>query len=238
MARTVKPDKYAAKRGEILDAAQRLVVTRGYEKMAIQDILEEIHISSGAFHHYFSSRGELLEALIERMQQEAEQPLLPIVRDPQMPALEKLQQFFATLEGLRASQKTFLAGLARVWYADDNAIVRQKVDEAVLERRAPLVTVIVRQGIREGVFKTDYPEEVSKVILSIALGMGNVLARILLSIEHEPDAQRGIDEIVATYGAYTDAIERVLGAASPFLDRIDAAVVKNWLTDQQDGVTL
>jgi AcrR family transcriptional regulator len=236
MARTVKEQEYAEKRNEILDAAQRLVYAKGYGRMTIQDILSDLQISSGAFYHYFDSKPAVLEALIERMQQEVEQPLLPIVHDPHLPALEKLQRFFATLDRSRAAQKTFLAKLLRVWFADDNAIVRQKVDEAIVERRAPLLTVIVRQGIQEGVFTTFYPDHVGKVILSLALDMGNTLARLLLSSEQERDELRYIDDIVATYAAYTDAIERVLGAPSRILYRLDAGTVKEWL-DVEDVTT-
>ncbi len=34
--------------------------------MAIRDILKELNISSGAFHHYFDSCEALLEAFIEK----------------------------------------------------------------------------------------------------------------------------------------------------------------------------
>ena len=228
MARTVKEQEYAEKRNEILDAVQRLVFTKGYERMTIQGILADLQISSGAFYHYFDTKPAVLEALVERMQQEAEQPLLSIVHDPSLPALEKLRRFFATLENSRTAQKTFLAGLARVWYADDNAIVRQKVDEAIIQRRTPMLAVIVRQGIQEGVFRTAYPDQVGRVILSLSLGLGSALARLLLSIEQADDKQRIMDDIVATYGAYTDAIERVLGAPSGFLDRLDLDTVRAW----------
>ncbi len=241
MARTVKPEEFAAKRTEILDAAQRLVFSMGYEQMAIQDILDELQISRGAFLHYFASRGALLEALVERIQQEVELPLLSIVHDPHLPALEKLQKYFVTFNRSRATRKTFLAKLLRVWYADDNIIVRQKVEEAIVERRAPLLTVIVRQGVQEGVFTTFYPDQVSKVILSLALGMENNVARLLLSSgqEHSEDELRLcyiddiVADIVATYAAYTDAIERVLGIASPFLNRLNAGTVKEWLVVQE-----
>jgi hypothetical protein len=39
---------YAGKRAAILDAAQRLVYTRGYEQMTIQDVLDALHISPKA----------------------------------------------------------------------------------------------------------------------------------------------------------------------------------------------
>ena len=96
MARIVNEQGYAARRNAILDVAQRLVYTRGYEQMAIQDVLDELRISKGAFYHYFDSKPALLEALIERMQQEALELLNPIVQDPHLPTLEKLQRFFDT----------------------------------------------------------------------------------------------------------------------------------------------
>ena len=42
MARHVKPDEYAARRREILDAALRLMHGKGYERMTIQDVLTEL----------------------------------------------------------------------------------------------------------------------------------------------------------------------------------------------------
>ena len=93
MARSVNEKEYALKRNQILDVTQRLVYTKGYEQMAIQDILGELQISKGAFYHYFDSKPALLEALVERMGQEALDLIRPIVEDPNLPALEKLQRF-------------------------------------------------------------------------------------------------------------------------------------------------
>ena len=225
MARTVNQGEFALKRREILDAAQRLVFTRGYAQISIRDILDEIHISSGAFHHYFASRAALLEALIERMQQDAERPLKPIVQDPKLSAIEKLQRFFAMLDSARSTQKAFIADLARVWFADDNAIVREKVAAAIIERRGPLLTAIIRQGIQEGSFHTPYPEQGGGVILYLAQGLGSTLVKLMLAYEQE----RNVDAIVATYAAYSDAVERVLGAEQPFIIRPDAEVIRAWL---------
>jgi TetR/AcrR family transcriptional regulator, transcriptional repressor for nem operon len=229
MARTVKPEEVASKRREILDAAQRLVLTKGYEQMSIQDILDEVRISSGAFHHYFASRGALLEAFIERIKQEVEKPLLPIIHDPSLSAIEKLQGFFDTLDRLRLAHQADVVRLGRVWYSDGNAIVRLKVDEAVREQRAPLLTEIVRQGVREGIFTTAYPDYAGEVILSLLQGMGNTHARFLLSFEQERDDLRCIEGIVATHAAYLDAIERMLGAPPHSFPRTDAAAVNVWV---------
>jgi len=228
MARTINKEIFASKRRAILDAAQRLVLTRGYAQMSVQDILDALQISSGAFHHYFDSRETLLEALIEQMQQEAEKPLLSIVHDPHLSAIEKFQGFFSTLDSSRTTQKAFIATLARVWFADDNALVREKVDQAIVKRREPMLTEIINQGIQEGVFTNDYPEQAGGIILALARGMGNTLVKLMLSYEEKHE----IDEIAATYAAYANAIERVLGVPYPFLVRPDAAAIRIWLNTE------
>ena len=171
----------------------------------------------------------VLEAFIERIQEETEKPLLPIVHDPHLSAIEKLQGFFATLDHLRIARKADVIRLLRVWYNDDNAIVRQKVDEAVLEQRAPLLTEIVRQGIQEGVFTTAYPGQAGVVILSILQGMSNTHAKLLLSLEQERDERQCVGDIIAVHAAYMDAIERVLGMPTGSLYRTNAEAVKVWV---------
>jgi len=236
MARPVKPEGVAKKRQEILEAAERFVFTKGYEQMSIQDILDEVKMSSGAFHHYFDSRAALLEALIEWIKQATEEPLLPIIHDPRLSAVEKLQGFFETLDRLRSARQADVVKLLRVWYTDDNAIVRQKVDEAILEQRAPLLTKVVRQGIREGSFTTAYPEKASEILLVLLQGMGNTHARLLLSlVQKRDDDQRVIAEIIATHAAYMDAVERGLGALPHSFYRADVDVVNVWVATLREN---
>jgi AcrR family transcriptional regulator len=192
-------------------------------------------MSSGAFFHYFDSKPAVLEAFIERIQEVTEATLLPIINDPQWSAIEKLQGFFDTLDRLRIANKSDVVRLGRVWYTDANAIVRQKVDEAVIQQRAPLITEIVHQGIREGVFTTAYPDQAGEIILSLLRGMGNTHAKLLLSVERKHDEVRVIEVIITTHAAYMEAVERVLGAPPNSLYRADADAVKVWVTAMKPG---
>ncbi len=229
MARTVNQEENALKRREILDAAQRLVSTLGYERMTIQDILREVGMSSGAFYHYFKSKPLVLEAMIERTQEQVELSLFPIVQDAELSALDKLRRFFETLDRTRASHEAMITELLRVWFADENAIVREKVDEAIVRRRGPLLNAIVRQGIEEGVFTTPYPDQAGGLILALTRGMGSRLPKLMLAAQQAPGEHDIIGEVVATFDAYADAIERVLGAPSASLPRLDAEQVTTWL---------
>lgn len=230
MARTVNEQGYAEKRNEIINVAQRLIFAKGYERMTIGDVLTELKISSGAFYHYFDSKPALLEAFIERGQEDVEKIIIPIIHDPNLSAIEKLQCFFDTLDQMRSAQQTFLVELLRVWYTDHNAIVREKVNQVILERRGPMLNEIIRQGIQEGIFTTAYPDQAGEIILSLLQGMGNTHARLLLSLDQDIDEQRCVEEVVAVHAAYMEAVERVLGAPPNSLYRTDDEAVKVWVT--------
>jgi AcrR family transcriptional regulator len=225
MARIVKEEEYAARRMEILDVAHRLVYTKGFEQMTIQDILNELQISKGAFYHYFSSKSVLLEALIQRTLDGAEQIMIPVVEDPDLPALEKLQQFFTTLSRWKTAQKAYLLKLLNVWYADENAIVRQKMLTATIRRISPLFTRAIRQGIQEGVLTTTYPDQSGQVLLTILQGFGETLAERLILNEPQPGDFKQVEDTAA---AYNDAIARVLGATPGILKIVDVEYLAEW----------
>jgi AcrR family transcriptional regulator len=66
MARTLDPAAHALRRDAFVDAAQRLIQAKGYEQMSLQDVVDELDASRGAFYHYFDSKVALLEAVVRR----------------------------------------------------------------------------------------------------------------------------------------------------------------------------
>jgi AcrR family transcriptional regulator len=230
MARIVNKVEHEARRNEILDAAQRFIYTEGYDQMTIQEIVDDLQISKGAFYHYFDSKQALLEALIERLLTQAEQIILPIVQDENLPALEKIQRIFSTISRWKASQKEYLLALLSVWYSDDNAIVRQKMLTATITSIAPLLTLAIRQGLQEGVLTTPYPDQAGQVLLSLFQGLGEILGELLFTPE-----SNDLQYIENTITAYTDALERVLGAPHGSIVIMDAITIKEWFATPVTG---
>jgi TetR/AcrR family transcriptional regulator, transcriptional repressor for nem operon len=228
VARTVNPEAYSDKRNKILNVTQRLVFTKGFDRMTIQDILEALQISSGAFYHYFDSKQAVLEGFIERIRQESEKPLLPVIRDPGRSAIEKLQGFFDVFDQLRSGNRPLVISLLRVWTADENAVVRQRVEAAVFEQRVPLVAEIVRQGMTEGVFTAGDPHLTAEVVLSLVQGMGSAHMKQMLAVDQE-DMGILAERVVATHSAYMAAIERVLGVPPNSLYRVEVDAAQAWL---------
>jgi AcrR family transcriptional regulator len=228
MARIVK--EHAVRRNEILDVAQRLVYTKGYEQMSIQDILDDLQIAKGTFYHYFASKQALLEAIIERLQADAGQLMIPIAYEPSLPALEKLQRIFATLGRWKTTRKDFLLVLLRIWYTDENAIVSKKARVAAINLTMPLLTAIIQQGIEEGTFTTPYPDQAGSIVFSLIEGIQEILARAMISSEPGHEAWQRVGRAVA---AYDDAIERVLGLPSGSVCLTDAETLKEWFVSSE-----
>lgn len=52
----------------ILDVSQRLFIEKGYDNTTIQDIIDELGgLTKGAIYHHFSSKQDILDAVIERL---------------------------------------------------------------------------------------------------------------------------------------------------------------------------
>jgi len=230
MPRIVREEEYAIRRNQILDTALRLVYTKGYGQMTIQDILDDLQISKGAFYHYFDSKSAVLEALVERIVDEVEPLLFSIVQDPYLSALEKFQRFFDTTARWKTDRKDLMLGLVRMWYADENAILRQKVFASTLKRVNPLLTEIAHQGVREGVFTTPYPDSVCQVFFYFLQGLGEAFVELLLA---DADKQEAVQQAGIVVAAYNDALERILGAPKGSINLIDQETLEAWFPQRE-----
>lgn len=225
MARTVNEQEYAEKRAEILDVTWRLMYSKGYEQLTIKDIIDELKISKGAFYHYFRSKQEVLEALLERMRAQGEQIFNQVMQEPDLTTIARLQRFFDTVGRWKVSQKAQIISLLRGWYADENAIVRLRVTESMIQHVAPMLGQLIARGAEEGVLMTPYPDLAGTISLTMLTGMGDTFVRLLFAPERGPDVLQAADRMTA---AYNEALARVLGAQPGSLHLIDAATIREW----------
>lgn len=236
MPRVINLEDYQQKRSEILGVAQRLIYTRGYENMAIQEILNELKISKGAFYHYFDSKQALLEGLVDHMRQEVELFLGPIANDPDLPVFEKMERFFGSVASWKTARKAYLTQIMHAWYGDHNAILRQKLTAAGVQWMAPYLTQIIQQGVREGVMHPagDLTAEVAQVAIALMISLGEGLATSIVALgynstrEQQYECLRRIENLALAYRA---AIERVLGAPPGSITLFDLNILREWVLE-------
>ncbi len=227
MARILKEDEYNAKRNEILDTARHLIYTKGYEQMTIQDLLQALHISKGALYHYFASKEALLEALVDRMGQQAEQNLLPIVQDANLTAIQKIRRIIEGSAQWKSTQKELITGLLRLWFSDENAFIRHKMEAESRQHMADYLEPVIHQGIAEGTFTSRYPKQAAVIIAGVSLSLTDIIVGALISPQIDRAA---IQELEDTWAAYVDTVERILGAPAGSLHIFGPGAFDDWLT--------
>ncbi len=227
MARILKEDEYNARRNQILDMAQHLIYTKGYEQMTIQDLLDGLHLSKGGLYHYFASKEALLAALVERMGQESVQNLLPIMQDPERTAIQKFRRFFENAAQGKTAQKELITSFMRLWLSEENALIRQKMSEESLRHVSSLLEPVIRQGVAEGSFTTCHPKQVAVIIAGVSLSLSDTIIELLLSPQLD---QPAVQELEDTLEAYVDTIERILGAPAGSLHVFAPGAFDDWLT--------
>ncbi len=225
MPRTVNLVVHSVRRGAFLDVAQRLIQTKGYEQMSIQDVLDALDTSRGAFYHYFDSKQALLEAVVDRFADGAMEAVAPVLADPDLPALRKLERVFGGIAHWKAEQKDLVLAIMEVWHSDGNAIVREKVRRMTASRLGPLLSTVIRQGIDEGRFTAASPVDTATVLVSLMQGEGE------LAVEHFIGRQAGtvtLEVVRRHHAAFTEAFERILGITQGSLTLMDDATLHFW----------
>jgi AcrR family transcriptional regulator len=226
VARTVDVAQHATRRDEILDAAQRLILSNGYERLTVQDILDDLRISKGAFYHYFDSKPMVIDALTSRLVGDSERALAPIVENPEMGATKKLQAFFGEIIRWKSLRQNLFVAMLPMWYGPDNLAFRLVVDRESAKRLAPLLSAIVRQGVDEGQFATAHPDQAGTIIFAIVQALQDAMAERLLGVaSRSPSAK----DMVSTHWAHMEAIERYLGVPVGTLNRVDTRAVNSWI---------
>lgn len=61
---------YFDRKSEILDMARSMFISIGYEDTSINDLIKRLGIAKGTFYHYFKSKEELLDQVINEVNTE------------------------------------------------------------------------------------------------------------------------------------------------------------------------
>jgi AcrR family transcriptional regulator len=216
---------HAVRRDAFVDAAQHLIQAKGYEQMSIQDVLNEVDASKGAFYHYFDSKEALLAAVVERIAATASATLVPIAADPDLRAIEKFEGVFHGIARWKGERRELMLALLRVWLSDDNAIVRERLRRDTVVLIAPLLAGIIRQGNAEGAFSVSCPDDTARVVISLIQGSGEIAGELFAARQA---GTVGFDAVERAFAAYTEGIERILGLPAHSLKLIDAPTLHLW----------
>lgn len=167
----------------------------------------------------------MLEAVVDRIVDSAVDVVGQVVADPNLSAVEKLHSYFSTIARYKEERMEFLVALMRVWFSDDNAIVREKLRREQVQLVTPHIAAIIRQGIAEGSFTLADPEQMARVVLSLILDTGDEAGQLYLARLH---GEVEFDVVRQRFAAYETALERLLGVSPGALNLVDEQMLRTW----------
>ncbi|MCI9327985.1 TetR/AcrR family transcriptional regulator [bacterium 1xD8-48] len=191
--RTVKEAE--ERKNEILDVAERLFGTKGFDNTSTSDILNEVGIARGTLYYHFKSKEDILDAMIDRMTGRLVEKAAALLAKKEIPVLKRLTMMMTALNVNGSLGQEIMEQV----HKPQNALMHQKMQERLLAGVNPLVTALIREGIAQGICKTEYPAEVAEMTLLYSNTAFDTLA------EH------GKEERERKINAFIYNLERLLG---------------------------
>lgn len=153
-------------RNRIIDVSLKLFLVHGYERTTIQDILDDLgDLSKGAIYHHFKSKEDILEAVCKKLFEHKTADMQKLRDQPDKTGLEKLTDMFASSiddpkQGELFSFSPSLLNIPSLFVE----LIKDSFTVVVPEYIIP----VVEQGVQDGSIKTDFPKELSEMIILLA----------------------------------------------------------------------
>jgi AcrR family transcriptional regulator len=226
MARIVK--KADERRTEILEAAQRLFMSRGYDATTVNDLISAVGISKGAFYHHFSSKDDVLRALVWNMAEQGLAAVSPLFEREDITPLEKLKSFFNSGQQYKKENAPALRLIIEVLFRKENLRLRLQAAEQMTEIIAPHLGRVLEEGAKTGEFDIiDDPVETARLVLNLGALLHEAFAVALkLAKSGNPDA---ILLLRKRTESCERAIERILGITEDSLSIVDPELIELFL---------
>lgn len=160
MARNKYPEETI---NQILTVALNLFMQKGYEQTSIQDIINELGgLTKGAIYHHFKSKEEILQAVTDHLFQGVDDMLSSVRDDKELNGREKLRKI--SLVSLDNPAQDELASVAPNLLRNPKMLAA--LIENIIDKAVPVyIQPIIEQGMRDGSIRTDYPRELSEVLM-------------------------------------------------------------------------
>lgn len=198
------------RRNELLDSAQALFFSKGYEATTVADIMERAGVSKGGFYHHFSAKEDLLEALGERMAAETIVRLQPILEEQGLDALARMNTVLAQSRRFKVEDAAAIRAAFDSLFKPENIVLYHRLNRAVSAVMLPMFVAILSQGKAEGRFRIDDPATTAEIILQLGASTHDVVARAMEAsgTPQAEEAAAAFDERLRQQGI---AIDRILG---------------------------
>ena len=197
MARISKPPE--ERRQELIETANELFLTQGYEQTTVGDIVRKVGVAQGLFYYYFRSKQDIFLTVVDQFLEARIGEMAVFLRDAQTPPLKRVRNLLQGLSHfLRETEALFprnRASMAEEMYM----IMYNHVSEQI----EPMVTQLLQDAAGQGLLSAPFPDRLARFVISGFIG-----------VESMPDRPKA-DEMMELI---MFALERLLHVSKQALD--------------------
>jgi len=196
MKRIVKDPEI--RKNELIDVATELFMEKGYEETSISDIVKKAKVAHGTFYYYFKTKEKILDEIIEIIQNYLFEKLEEISNRKDINAIEKFIEF------LKIKMDSFSSGI-KLWeylFKEKNSLLFVKFQKNSIPIASKPIEKIIKQGVKEGFFNTNYPKIAAYALLHVNLS---------IATDHDFFEKNKIERKKIIFITF-DLIERIIGA--------------------------
>jgi TetR/AcrR family transcriptional repressor of nem operon len=153
----------------ILDAAERLAQTCGYNGFSYADVAAQLGVTKASLHYHFPSKAQLGRALIERYHAGFAQALEAIDREVGEPC-GKLERYVALYDAVMRNDRMCLCGMLAAEYATLPEAMQLQL-QLFFDANERWLTGVLEEGCRVGQFAfKERAKERARVLLGALEG--------------------------------------------------------------------
>ncbi len=148
----------------ILEVSARLFLEKGFDRISVQDIANQAKISKGAIYHHFSSKEEIINAVMNMQARDIEDKLKTwLIEAGDVSAKEKL--VYALKKNISEHENySFeeIKNFAKNSKSADYIVAYMKLS---VGKSAELLSEVIREGNLDSSLSTEFPDECAEVFL-------------------------------------------------------------------------
>ena len=184
----LKPEELETRRREIIEAARTCFLRSGFHQTTTDEICREASITPGGLYHYFSSKEEIISAVIERSARNIIEKLRPMIEgvDDVRSAFRQVLDFY--IDFLQDPDVDNITRLdIEIWAEMLKNEKLAAINRAAWALRRQWLEALIRRGIAEGVYTQPNIDVTGFACLMLAILVGMRLGKLLWKDDFDLD---------------------------------------------------
>jgi AcrR family transcriptional regulator len=137
---------------EFMMTAFELFYKKGYENTTINDIIDELGLTKGAFYHYFESKEDVIVAIARDFTDRVVQIIKKIFARTNLSAVEKMNMAFEAINEYKIKEGEWRHKFKASIESEENLKLQRKITIFLKQEVAGLYEELIITGAREGIF--------------------------------------------------------------------------------------